>query len=456
MTATTTNPGLVGRLRSAVGGAVLDSDHADYDGARAVVYGGFDRHPVAVVRPESARDVAAVVRIAAETGTELAVRSGGHSLAGHGVSDSGIVIDMKAMKGLEIDPETRTAWAETGLTAGEYTNAVGEHGMATGFGDSGTVGIGGITLGGGVGLLSRKYGLTIDSVLAAEIVTADGEIVIADEHDHPDLFWALRGGGGNFGVVTRFKYRLHPVDQVFGGILIVPATPDVLSGFIAASEAAPEELTTIINVLSSVPMPLPVPVEGPVIMAIVAYTGDLAAGEEAVAPFRGLAQPIMDMVGPTPYPAIFQGPEEDFHPVVVGRTNFADSLEPEQIGYAFDRLQETTAMFSVIQIRVLGGAIARVPADATAYSHRDRAFMTTVTAIFEDESEVEEHTKWVVPLARSLANGRPGAYVGFIGDEGDDRAHAAYPQSTYERLAQVKAKYDPHNLFHMNVNVKPA
>lgn len=451
-----TNAGPLERLRNTVGGTVLGPDHPDFDEARAVVYGGFDRRPIAVVRPESALDVASVIRIAADTGTELAVRSGGHSLAGHSVSEGGIVVDMKAMKGLEIDAESRTAWAETGLTAGEYTDAVGEHGLATGFGDNGSVGIGGITLGGGVGLLSRKYGLTIDSVLAAEIVTADGEVLLVDEHNHPDLFWALRGGGGNFGVVTRFEYRLHPVDQVFGGILMVPATPEVLSGFIAASAAAPEELTTIINVLSSVPMPLPVPVEGPVIMAMMAHTGDLAAGEEAVAPFRSLAEPIMDMIGPTAYPAIFQGPEEEFHPVVVGRTNFADSIDPEEIGYAFDRLEETTAMFSVIQIRVMGGEIARVPADATAFAHRDRSYMTTVTAIFEDESEVDEHTMWVVALAERLANGRPGAYVGFIGRGGDDRVDAAYPGSTHERLAQVKAKYDPHNLFRMNVNVKPA
>lgn len=450
------DPGPADRLRAAVDGAVIGPDHPDYDDARAVVYGGFDRRPVAVVRPESAFDVASVIRFAADTGTELAVRSGGHSLAGHGVSEGGIVLDMKAMKGLEIDPESRTAWAETGLTAGEYTDAVGEYGMATGFGDAGSVGIGGITLGGGVGLLSRKYGLTIDSVLAAEVVTADGEILTADEHSHPDLFWALRGGGGNFGVVTRFKYRLHPVDQVFGGILMVPATPEVVSGFVAASEAAPEELTTIINVLSAVPMPLPVPVEGPVLMAMMAYTGDLAAGEEAVAPLRSLAEPIMDMVGPAPYPAIFQGPEEEIHPVVAIRTNFADSIASDQIEYALERLDETTAMFAVVQIRALGGAISRVPADATAFAHRERKFMTTVTAVFEDESEIGEHTEWVEPLARRLRDGSPGAYVGFIGGQREDRARDAYPAATYERLAQVKAKYDPHNMFRMNVNVKPA
>lgn len=450
------NSGVFDRLATEVGGAVLGPNDPNYDEARSVVYGGFDRRPIAVVRAESASDIASVVRLAADTGTELAIRSGGHSLAGHGVSEGGIVVDMQAMKGLEIDPESRTAWAETGLTAGEYTDAVGAHGLATGFGDTGSVGIGGITLGGGVGLLSRKYGLTIDSVLAAEVVTADGEILLVDEHNHPDLFWALRGGGGNFGVVTRFKYRLHQVDQVVGGILMLPASPEVLSAFIEASASAPEELTTIINVLSAVPMPLPEPVDGPAIMAMMAYTGDVDDGEKAVAPFRDIAEPIMDMVGPTPYPAIFQGPEEEFHPVVVGRTNFADSITQDQIRFAFDRLEETTAMFSVVQVRALGGAIARVPVDATAFAHRDRPFMTTVTAIFQDESEIGEHTEWVAPLAEKLTTGRPGAYVGFIGNEGEDRVHAAYPGGTYERLAQVKSKYDPSNLFRMNINVKPA
>src|SRR5829696_6946748 len=208
-----------------------------YDEARTVFYGGFDRRPALIVRVEDAADVSRVVALARERGLELAVRSGGHSVAGHSVSDGGIVLDLSEMKGLEIDVEGRAAWAQSGLTAGEYTAAAGAHGLATGFGDTGSVGIGGITLGGGVGYLVRKHGLTIDDLLAAEMVTADGELLRVDAETHPDLFWAIRGGGGNFGVATRFQYRLHEVDTIVGGMMILPATPDVISSFVAAAKA---------------------------------------------------------------------------------------------------------------------------------------------------------------------------------------------------------------------------
>lgn len=242
-------------LRAAVKGRVLTPEDAGYDEARAVFYGGFDRRPAAIVKVADGADVSRVVLLARESGVELAVRAGGHSGAGYGVSDGGIVIDLRDLKALDIDVENRTAWAGGGLTAGEYTAEAGKHGLATGFGDTGTVGIGGITLGGGVGFLVRKYGLTIDDLLAAEVVTADGQLLHVDDEHHPDLFWAIRGGGGNFGVVTRFKFRLHPVDQVVGGMLILPATPEVISGFVAAADAAPEELSTIANVMSAPPMP---------------------------------------------------------------------------------------------------------------------------------------------------------------------------------------------------------
>ena len=208
---------------SNVRGQVILPDDAIYKEARTVFYGGVDHHPAAIVRVKDASDIARVVSLARESGLELAIKSGGHSLAGHSVSEGGIVLDLSEMKNLEFDTEGLTAWAQTGLTAGEYTAALGAHGLATGFGDTGSVGIGGITLGGGVGYLVRKHGLTIDDVLAAEIVTADGELVYADPESHPDLFWAIRGGGGNFGVVSRFRYRLHEVDTIVGGMLILPA-----------------------------------------------------------------------------------------------------------------------------------------------------------------------------------------------------------------------------------------
>src|SRR5919106_5324203 len=283
---------------SNVRGQVILPDDAIYKDARTVFYGGFDRHPAAIVRVKDASDIARVVSLARESGLELAIKSGGHSLAGHSVSEGGIVLDLSGMKNLEVDTEGLTAWAQTGLTAGEYTTAVGAHGLATGFGDTGSVGIGGITLGGGVGYLVRKHGLTIDDLLAAEVMTADGELLHVDADNHPDLFWAIRGGGGNFGVATRFKFRLHKVSTIVGGMLVLPATPEVIASFIAEAEAAPEELSTIANVMVAPPMPF-VPEEyhgSIVIMALLAYAGGVADGERAIAPLRALAEPMADMV----------------------------------------------------------------------------------------------------------------------------------------------------------------
>ena len=237
------------KLRADVSGQVIGPDDAEYDRARAVFYGGFDLHPAVVVRVADEMDVARVIALARETGLELAVRSGGHSVIGQGVSDGGIVIDLADLRSIEVDPEERTAWAQTGLTALEFTNATHAHGLGVGFGDTGSVGIGGITLGGGVGYLVRKHGLTIDSLLAAEIVTADGELHRVDAEHEPDLFWAIRGGGGNFGVATRFRFALHPLDTVVGGMLLLPATVDTIEGFMAEAEAAPEELSSIANVM---------------------------------------------------------------------------------------------------------------------------------------------------------------------------------------------------------------
>jgi FAD/FMN-containing dehydrogenase len=447
---------LINRLRSAVDGEVIAPDGATYDEARTVVYGGFDRRPAAVVRAGSASEVAAVIGIAADTGVEFAVRSGGHSLAGHSASEGGIVLDLRALNSLQIDPEARIAWAGTGLTAGEYTKAAGEYGLATGFGDAPTVGVGGITLGGGMGLLTRKYGLTIDNLLAAEIVTADGEVLDVDANNHPDLFWAIRGGGGNFGVATKFKYQLQPVPQIVGGMMILPASAELVSEFIDLASSAPEELSTILNVMSALPMPLPEPIEGPVAMALMVYAGDPEAGERVVAPFRQLAEPIMGGLGPITYPEIYQEEEGDFHPVAVVRNNFADTVDEETVVTTLERLQTSTAMFSVLQVRPLGGAMARVPNDATAFAHRERPFLTSVASIYENVDETADHKAWVEPLAEIVANGEPGTYSGFLGDEGEDRIRAAYPGPTYDRLAQIKAKYDPDNLFRMNQNIKPA
>src|SRR5687767_7058919 len=260
-------------ISSNVRGQVIRPPDDGYDEARTVFYGGFDRHPAAIVRVADATDVSRVVALAREMGLELAVKSGGHSLAAHGTTDGGIVLDLSEMKNLEIDVPGRTAWAETGLTVGEYTAATAVHGLATGFGDTGSVGLGGITLGGGVGYLVRKHGLTIDSLLAVEIVTADGQLLYVDAETHPDLFWAIRGGGGNFGVATRFKFRLHEVGTIVGGMLVLPATPVAIARCMEVSHAAPEELSAIVNVMTAPPMPfVPEEYHGQlVIMAMIVY-----------------------------------------------------------------------------------------------------------------------------------------------------------------------------------------
>jgi FAD/FMN-containing dehydrogenase len=445
------------KLRKDFKDRVIAPGDTDYDKARTVFYGGVDRHPAVIIKVADANDVSRVVNLARETGLELAVRSGGHSSAGHSVSEGGIVTDLSNMKDLQIDPKSRTAWAETGLTAGEFTNAAAAHGLAIGFGDTGSVGIGGITLGGGVGYLVRKYGLTIDSLLAAEIVTADGQIRHVDEQTHPDLFWAIRGGGGNFGVATRFKFRLYEVPNVVGGMLVLPATPETIAGFVAASEAAPEELSGIGNVMFAPPMPfLPAEAHGKlIIMAFLVYEGEAEAGGRALAPFRALATPLADMLKPMSYPEIYPPEEGEYHPVAASRTMFVDKIDLPVAKTIVDHLQTSTAMMKVAQLRVLGGAMARVPVDATAFAHRKSKIMVNIAALYENPEEKATHEAWVADFASALLQSDSGAYVNFISDEGEDRIRAAYPGSTWDRLAAVKARYDPTNLFRLNQNIAP-
>jgi FAD/FMN-containing dehydrogenase len=446
------------KLRADLKGRVITPDDAEYDGARSVFVGTVDRRPAVIVRAADADDVSAVVLLARDTGLELAVRSGGHSTAGHGVSEGGIVLDLAEMRTLEIDVEGRTAWAGTGLTSGEYSSAAAEHGLATGFGDTGSVGIGGLTLGGGVGYLVRKHGLTIDDLLTAEVVTADGRLVRVDTETNSDLFWAIRGGGGNFGVATRFRFRLHPVDTVVGGMLLLPATADVIHSFVAEAEAAPEELSTIANVMPAPPMPF-VPAEHVgrlVVMALMVHAGAIEDGERAVAPFRALAEPIADMVRPMPYPEIYPPDDPEYRPVFATRTMFVDAVDRRTAETIVDRLGASTAPMRVAQLRVLGGAMARVPDDATAFAHRGRRIMVNVAALYERPEEKGAHEEWVDGFAAALDQGDGGAYVNFLGDEGEERIREAFPGATWDRLRAIKRRYDPNNLFRLNQNIPPA
>lgn len=448
-------------LRAQLTGTVITPEHPQYDELRGMFYGGFDRHPALIVQAADAQDVARVISLARESGLPLAIRSGGHSVAGFSVIDDGIVLDMRGMKALDIDPEQRTAWAETGLTTGEYTEAAAKHGLATGFGDTGSVGIGGITLGGGVGYFVRKTGLTIDDLLAAEIVTADGEIRYVDADNHPDLFWAIRGGGGNFGVVTRFKFRLHPVDKIYGGMLMLPVTEDILTSFVAEAEAAPEELSALINVMVAPPMPMiPEEHQGKLMLfALMAYIGDPEAGETAMAPFRALAEPMADMLKPMTYPEMFmeEGGDEEYHPKAVSRTMFINHFDRSTAETFLEQIQQSDAPMRVAHVRVLGGAMARVPADATAFAHRQSKMMVNIAAFYDTPEERESRDRWAADFAAKLHQGDDGQYVNFIGPEGDaSSARNAYPGDTWDRLRAVKAKYDPTNLFSANHNIPPA
>ena len=443
------------RLTTDLQGRVLTPEDPAYDDARTVWAAHIDRRPALIARVASPEDVARVIADARKTGAELAVRSGGHSPAGHGVSDGGIVLDLSALRSFELDAAKRTAWAGAGLTAGAFTLAAGERGLATGFGDTGSVGIGGITLAGGIGFLVRKHGLTIDNLLAAEVVTADGRLRHVDAQTEPELFWALRGGGGNFGVVTRLKYRLHPVDTIVGGLLVLPATPAVIAGFVAAAEAAPDELSTIANVMLAPPLPfLAEERHGtPVVLARMVYAGDAEAGERALAPFRALAEPVADLVRPMRYPALF--PDEEARPFfAASRVMFAAGVGSEQAESILERIGQSSALMAACEIRALGGAMARVPADATAFAHRQSRVMINVAAVYDPStSERAEHAEWVRGLSAELDDGDPGAYAGLLGDEGQERVRAAYPGTTWERLAAVKATYDPGNLFRLNQNI---
>jgi len=441
-----------------VRGHLLRPEDDGYDEARTLFYGGFDRRPALIVRVKDPTEISHVIALARERGLELAVRSGGHSVAGHSSTDGGIVLDLSEMKDLELDVEGRTAWAQTGLTAGEYTTAAAAHGLATGFGDTGSVGIGGITLGGGVGYLVRKHGITVDDLISAEIVTADGELLRVDAETHPDLFWAIRGGGGNFGVATRFQFRLHEVDEIVGGMLVLPATPEVLASFVAEAEAAPEELSAIANVMVAPPMPfVPTEVHGQlIVMAMLVYAGgDVETGERTIAPFRALAEPIVDMIKPMPYPEIYPPDEVDFHPTAVSRTMFIDTIDRDVSRSILEHLRASDAPMRVAQIRVLGGAMARVSADATAFAHRSSRLMVNLAAFYEGEEERAARETWVGNFAAALRQGDGGAYVGFLGEEGEERVREAYPQPTWDRLAEIKGRYDPTNLFRLNQNIPP-
>jgi FAD/FMN-containing dehydrogenase len=407
------------------------------------------------VRVADTADVVRVVSYARERGIEFAVRSGGHSAIGLCSTDGGIVLDLHDMRALDIDATARVASVQTGLTAGEYTNAAAELGLANSFGDTGSVGLGGLITGGGVGYMVRKYGLTIDDLLSAEVVTADGRILQTDAHTEPDLFWAIRGGGGNFGVVTRIQLRMHHVPSAAGGFLILPATPELIQEFVALSEAAPEELTTIANVMPAPPMPfLAEEHHGKVVIfGMLVYAGPPEQGMKALAPFRALATPLADLMHPMSYREVYPPEDPDYHPLAAGRTMFVDAVDRASAETIVEVLTARAPQFGVAQIRVLGGAMARVAPDATAFAHRKRRIMINAAGLYERIEETDAQERWVEQYASRLQRGERGRYVNFLSKEGPTGVRDAYPGETWDRLLAIKHRYDPTNLFHLNQNI---
>jgi FAD/FMN-containing dehydrogenase len=447
-------------LEERLRGCIIRPGDEEYEQARIIHNAAYQRYPRMIVQAADAGDVVAAVQFARDQGLPLAVRSGGHSISGFSSSDS-MVLDFSQMKAITIDPERRTARVEPGATWGEVTEATHEHGLAIPAGDTGTVGVGGLTTGGGIGWLVRKHGLTIDSLMAAEIVTADGRFLRVSADEHADLFWAVRGGGGNFGIVTAFEFQAHPVDMVVGGAIFYDAADGeaVLRGYADYARSAPDELTTIVFMMHAPPAPfIPAEKHGTLIIILgLVYAGDLEEGQRVVQPLRELATPIVDMTAPMPYPAIYALTEEagvpGHHSDV--RSMFLDELDDDTISTIMRHTNSMSSPFGVMQLRVLGGAMARVPSDATAFSHRAQTFFLTAVNVWMDPAEAPIHHAWTDRFYEDLRPHAHGVYVNFLGDEGAGRVREAYSPQTYQRLVALKNRYDPTNFFNLNQNIRP-
>jgi FAD/FMN-containing dehydrogenase len=448
------------RLADRLAGEMIVPGDGAYDAARRVWNKEFVRRPALLVRAADAMDVIHTVDFARDHGLPFAVRSGGHSLAGFGSVDDGVVLDLSRLKGISIDPERQVAWVQPAVTSEELAPRAAEYGLGLSTGDAPTVGLGGLTLGGGIGFMVRRYGLTIDSLLSAEVVTADGRLVTASPTEHPDLFWALRGGGGNFGVVTGFEFKLHPVGTVLGGALVYPATREVVGSYARRALEAPDGLTTITLLLKAPPLPvLPADLHGRLILMILAvHVGDPEAGRRALAPLRTLGPGLVDLTGPMPYHGIFDFTREatvsSHH---VGRTLFLTDFPDALVDALIEHVEHGSSPLSLAQIRPLGGAFARVPKDATAFAHRDQAYMLALINDWDgpDAGDAAVHHAWLHDFWRAVRPFGSGVYVNFLEAGERDRIREAYPGDTYERLAAVKRRYDPTNLFRHNQNIRP-
>lgn len=453
----------IGTLDAALRGAVSRPGAPGYDDARSIWNGMVDRKPGLVVHALGTSDIRAAVNFARENGLLMTVRSGGHQIAGHAVADDALLLDLSQMRAVHVDPAARTARVQPGCLLSDVDRETQEHALALPVGINSTTGIAGLTLGGGFGWITRKYGMTIDNLVSAEVVTADGDIRTASAQEHPDLFWAIRGGGGNFGVVSSFEFRLHPVGpQVMSGLVVHPLedAPGLLREFRRICNEAPDELTVWAVMRKAPPLPfLPEEWHGREVLIFAAcYAGDMAAGERALRDLRGLGTPIADVIAPHP----FTGWQAAFDPLLApGARNYWKSHDFEDLpDAALDVLLEAIGDLpdpqSEIFLAHVGGEMARVAPDATAFPQRTSHFTMNVHTRWDDPARDRQCIGWARNLFEALKPHAAGSvYVNFMPEDEAGRVEGAYG-GNLERLRTVKARYDPHNLFRMNHNIAPS
>jgi FAD/FMN-containing dehydrogenase len=450
-------------LRAGFRGALLRPGEEGYDEARRIWNGAIDRRPALIARCAGADDVVQAVRFARERDLLVSVRGGGHAVAGHAVCDGGVMIDLSLMKAIQVDPSARTARAAAGVLWGELDRATQAAGLATTGGLISHTGIAGLTLGGGLGHLMRKHGLTVDNLLSVELVTADGDQRLVDAELEPELYWGLRGGGGNFGVATAFEYRLHPVGPLaLGGPVFWPLSeaPRVMRALREYAPEAPDALGMTMSMMLAPPLPFLPPEQfgRPVIALVLVWSGDLAEGERALAPLRRIGTPLADAVGVAPYAALQSmldgGAPHGRH--YYWKAHRLERFSDAVIDVCLERMEHATSPFCQVQSWVMGGAASRVAADATAVGPREVGFeVSFVTGWPPSDGDGERHRTWSRAGWDALRGDSVGVYANFISDEGAAGIHGAYGDRL-ERLTALKDRYDPDNFFRMNANIAPS
>jgi FAD/FMN-containing dehydrogenase len=450
-------------FRAGVRGALLRPGDDGYDAARRVWNGMIDRNPALIVRCAGVADVINAVNFARTHHLLVSVRGGGHNVTGNAVCEGGLMIDLSSMKGIRVDPVRRTVRAQAGLTWGEFDHETQAFGLAMTGGQVSTTGIAGLTLGGGLGWLMRTCGLVVDNLLSVDLVTADGRVLLASATENEDLFWGVRGGGGNFGIATSFEYRLYPIGPiVMGGMVLHPASQakELLRYYREYMTGAPDELMALVGFLTAPPAPfVPTHLHGTSMVAIaVCYAGSIEEGQRAVEPLRAFGPPTLDLISPMPYAALQQlfdaAVPFGLHQVYEKSDHLA-GLSDEVIDTFVTHTAAVTSPLSVVLLLPLGGAVSRVGEQDTAFGHRDTTYDYEIICMWTDPGESEQHIKWARDFWTAMQPFSVGVYVNQLGNEGEDRIRAAYPPTTYERLVALKNKYDPTNLFRMNQNIKP-